>query len=218
MRNEDGEILDALLARLPDGHSIGRRSCFEADGEEDNLLSRIGAGNLQAINGRIDNANVRSAGFKHEQIGIGTRHPQHIAERTEDYVTSVRNSVGLVNHLERSYANRTAWTVNEFNFARQETIQPVFDDTMRLPAANFHQDPWAGNGTPNLLKDFLGESLVAIFVEIFHGRPPGGPVAGPFKGEVSKFEVSGFSRSSTTAASLCSSSSGVSRSLSRFKA
>ena len=63
VRNQDGKIADLLPARLPDGHGIGRRGGLKSNGEKDDLFVRIGAGDFEAIDGRIDKPGRRRRGI-----------------------------------------------------------------------------------------------------------------------------------------------------------
>ena len=48
------------MIRLPDGHGVRGRGGFKSDGEENNLLLRIRFGQLERIQGRVDDAHVRA--------------------------------------------------------------------------------------------------------------------------------------------------------------
>ena len=90
---------------------------------------------------------------------------------------SLRDRERLVDHLQRRHTNRTTRPVNQLDLVRQQAIEPIFHDRVRLPAADFHQDPRFGDDSANLFDDFPGERFVAIFVEIFHAtREEAAPV------------------------------------------
>ena len=168
MGDQDREIVDALFLRLPDGHGVARRGRFEADGEKDNLLVGIGARDFQGIDRRINDAHVRSARFQDQQIDLRTRHAQHVAKGTENDVRPMGNRVRLVDHLQRSDTDRASRAVHQFHFFGKQAIDAIFDNGMRLTAADFHQNPWLGDHPTNFIDQFFGERFVAIFIEIFH--------------------------------------------------
>ena len=106
-----------------------------------NLLLRICPRDLQAIDRRIDDANIRAARFEHEKIAVGPGYAQHVAEGTEDYAGSRCDCVRFIDHLERSGADRTTRPVHQLEFIRQQTIDTLFGDAASLAAADFHQHP-----------------------------------------------------------------------------
>jgi hypothetical protein len=145
------------------------QAAIETDCEENHLLLRIRAGDFQAIERRIDDANVRAAGLEQQQVAIRAGHAQHIAEGTEDHIRSLRDSVRFINHLKRGDADGAPGAMDEFDFRRQEIINAVFDDAVGLAAAHFHQDPGAGDRAADFFHHLFHLLRVAIFVEVFHG-------------------------------------------------
>jgi hypothetical protein len=55
---------------------------------------------------------------------------------------------------------------------RQQIVDSMFDNGMRLPTANFHNHPWFRLNTVDFLYDLPGDVSIAVFVEIFHRRFP----------------------------------------------
>src|SRR5690606_28756750 len=64
-----------------------------------------------------------------------------------------------------------ARTVHQLDGARQQSIQSVADDRMRLPSAHFHDDPGSGNAALNLAYQLARELGISIFVQVFHESP-----------------------------------------------
>ena len=83
-----------------------------------------------------------------------------------------RNGMGLVDHFQRRHANRAARPMHQLHAFRQQMIDAVLDDGVRLPAADLHQHPGAGLNAAHLGYDLRRNVPVAIFIKIFHRRGP----------------------------------------------
>ena len=79
-----------------------------------------------------------------------------------------RDGVRLVDHLQRSDANRATRSVHKLDLVRQQMVDAVFDDGVRLSAADFHQDPRPRRDAPDFIDNLLRQRFVTIFVEEFH--------------------------------------------------
>ena len=132
------------------------------------FLLGIGARDFKAIDRRINDPHVGAARFQHQQIELRTGHPQHVAERAKNHVGPLRDGVRLVDHLQRSDADRAAGAVHELHLLRQQMVDAIFDDGVGLSAADFHQDPWPGHHAVDFVGQFFGQRFVAIFIEVFH--------------------------------------------------
>lgn len=168
MRDENRKIFDSLFFCLPDRHGVAGRCRLKADCEKDDLLVGVRAGDFKAIDRRINHAHIGAARFENEKITGGTRHAQHVTERTENHIGATRNGVGLVDHFERGDAHRASWPVHKLNLGRQEMVDTVFDDGVCLASANFHQDPRPSDGPADFTDDFLSQRLATILVEVLH--------------------------------------------------
>ena len=60
MRNEDGEILDAILPGAPDRHGVGWGGGFKTDSEKHHFLIRVCPSDFQTVERRIDDAHIRA--------------------------------------------------------------------------------------------------------------------------------------------------------------
>ncbi len=174
MRYQHAEIVQLSLLRQPDRHRIGRRGGFKSDRKENHLLIRIRRREVHRIHWRINDAHVRPAlRFQLQQIAARSRHAQHVAERTERHLRPRDDGVRPVDHLHRRDADRAAGAVHQFDRFGENFINAIFDDGVRLPAADFHDDPGPGRGAGNRGGQFFRRFGVAIFVEIFHGKSSG---------------------------------------------
>ena len=54
------------------------------------------------------------------------------------------------------------------DFLRQQAIDAMFDDRVRLPTTNFHDYPWPRLNAFDLVDHRLRYSRVAILIDIFH--------------------------------------------------
>ena len=86
VRDPDGKVLHAVVIRLPHGHGVGWRSGFETHGEEHNLLVRIRFGQLERIERRVNDADVRALSLRVEQAHRRPGNAQHVSEGAEDRV------------------------------------------------------------------------------------------------------------------------------------
>ena len=50
----------------------------------------------------------------------------------------------------------------------QQLVDTISHDRMSLTATDFHQHPWSGDDTPNLISRILYKGGVPIFIDVFH--------------------------------------------------
>ena len=165
-------------------HGVGRRSSLKAHAEEHNLLFGILDREFDSIERRVDHAYVAAAALDLEEIALGPRNAQHVAEGAEDDAGLGGDGERLVNEFERSDANRAAGTVNHLDTClrpvRQHLVDAVFDNRVRLPAADFHDLPGPRGGLRNLPRQRSRDLAVAKLGEVPHSlipspRPMGAP-------------------------------------------
>lgn len=135
------EVLDAQLARLIDRHGVGRRGRLEADAEEHHFPVGVLLSDVQSVQRRVHDAYVAALAAYLEEVTAGARHPEHVAEGAEDHSRPGGDLEGLVDDLERGDAHRTPRPVNQLHLIREELIDPMADDRVRLSAAHLHQGP-----------------------------------------------------------------------------
>ena len=175
VRNQNGIILQSQRARLEHAHHVGRGGGLEADREEDHLLVRVLARDLHRVQRRIDDAHLSARGFHREQVPVRAGDAQHVAVGAEDHVRLGGDQQRLVNQFERGHTNGTARPVYQLNERRQDLVQPVADDRMRLSPANFHDDPRARHHAADLIHHAAHQSRIAIFGDVFHAGEGLGP-------------------------------------------
>src|ERR671934_2091429 len=79
----------------------------------------------------------------------------------------------FVDLLEWRDAHGAAGTVDQLDLRRQEAVDPVLDDRVRLSAADLHERPRPGGDAPDLGHDRPRQAPVAILVEILHASACG---------------------------------------------
>src|SRR5215469_2122456 len=168
MGDENGNVLYFLFLGVEDQHGVSRRRRFKTYGKENDPLLRIGAGNLQAIERRVDHADVGALRFQHEQIAIRPGHAQHVAKRAEDYFGASGDRVGLVNCSQRSNTYGTTGAVDQFDALRQQPIDAVFHDRMGLTATNLHNYPGPSLDPTYLVQNRLRQASVAVLIDVPH--------------------------------------------------
>ena len=131
-------------------HGIGGRGGLKTDRKEDHLLIGIGLRQLDRIQRRVDYAHVPTPRADREQVTTGAGDAQHVAVGGEDDLGAGSDGEGAVDLLKRSHAHRAAGTMDEFNLLREHVVQPVMQEGMCLPAADFHQHPGSGDRGRNL--------------------------------------------------------------------
>ena len=94
----------------------------------------------------------------------------------EQKMTSGRAAIanGLVDHLERRHAYRTAGPVDQRDLPRQHFVQAEPHDGVRLAAADLHHVPRPGRDlrrSPGAAPHGVG---VAVLVDVFHDGDSGG--------------------------------------------
>ena len=154
VRDQQRDVGHLLFAGAPGEHGIGGGGGFEADGEEDDLFVGIGAGDLEAVQRRVDDAHVAAVGLDGEEVAIGAGHAQHVAKGAEDDVGAARDGVRLVDHLQRRDADRAAGAVHQFHAFGQKLVDAILHDGVGLAAADLHQHPGAGLDAAHLGDDF----------------------------------------------------------------
>ena len=77
-----------------------------------------------------------------------------------------------IHHFKRRHADRTTGSVDQFHAGRQQFVQPVAHQRMRLAAAHLHQHQWPGYFSGDPFGDCKGDLRIAIFVDEFHGANP----------------------------------------------
>ncbi|OPZ83305.1 MAG: hypothetical protein BWY76_02334 [bacterium ADurb.Bin429] len=161
---------------------VGGGGRFKAHREEDHLaigmLPREGKG----IQRRVDDAHVAAVGFHREEVFRRARHAQHVAVGAEDDLRARGDFHRFVNEFHRRHAHRAAGAVHQRDRRRQQRIYAELDDGVRLPPADFHDRPRAGDQPGQRIGVPAGGVGVAVFVHVFHARSSASPSSSRGKG------------------------------------
>ncbi len=170
VRDEHAEVGQLPLAGQPDGHGVGRGGRLEADGEEDHLAVGPGGRQADGVEGRVDDADVAAVRLELEQVAARARHAEHVAEGAEGDVRPRGDGVSAVDHLQRGDAHGASRPVDQFHLRRQQAVDAVLDNGVRLAAADLHDGPRPGNGARNGGRQRHGRLGVPVLVQVFHGE------------------------------------------------
>ena len=182
VRHEHAEVRDVEPLRLEHSHRIRRGRRLESDTEENHVSIGVLASKLERVQRRVHDAHVTTLALHPEEVPAATGHAKHVAERAEDHVRSRCDLQRLVDELERRNAHRATRTVDHLDLVRNELVDAVPDDRMRLTAADLHDRPRLGDGGVDVVEQPLGELRVVELVEVFHSgasRPLSRAALGP---------------------------------------
>jgi hypothetical protein len=77
-----------------------------------------------------------------------------------------------IDHLERSDTYRAAGAMHQLNAFRQQVIEPVLHDRVRLAATDLHDDPGPRLNTPDLVDYLARDTVITVLVKVFHFPAP----------------------------------------------
>ncbi len=107
-------------------HGVGGGGGFEADGEVDDLLVWIFAGDVDGLQGRANHADVGAVGFGGEKVALGGGgHAKQIAEGAENHVGATGDFDGVVEIGGGGDANGAAGTVKKLDVRREERVERI---------------------------------------------------------------------------------------------
>ncbi len=172
VRDQHREVGQPELAGLEDRHRIGRRGRLEPDAEEDHLAAGVLPGYLNGVERRVDDSHIAALALDPEQVLAAAGDAQHVAERAEDHAGAGGDRQGLVDHLERGDAHRAAGAMDQLDLGRQQLVDPVADDRVRLPTADLHDRPGPRGDPADLVEQARGQIRVAVLVQVLHATPP----------------------------------------------
>src|SRR5579883_529862 len=168
---EDGEVHDALCLRSQQRDGGRWRGRLESDGEEDHLAVRIFACHVEGVERRVNKADVRSLGFGVEEASPRSGDAHHVAKSGEDDILFARNGDGVVDTPHWEDADRTAWSVDHIDVGRQDILNAVFVDGVRMAAADLHDLEVAARAEFFYIgRNTTGQGRIAVFVDVFHWR------------------------------------------------
>ena len=93
---------------------------------------------LECVERGIDHPDVRSAGLRLQQRAAAAGDAHHVTEGGEDHPRLLGQGDRVVDAAHGYDANRTARTVHEVDLGRDELLDPVLVDGVRVPTAHLH--------------------------------------------------------------------------------
>ena len=101
-------------------------------------------------------------------------HAQHVAEAGEDHLGPARDRDAVVDAPHRDHADRAAGPVHELDVGRQQVVDAVLVDRVRVAAAHLHDLVVAArvDRRGDLGRDGPAELGVAELVDVLHARSP----------------------------------------------
>jgi hypothetical protein len=191
------EVLDPLGLRALERQRGRRRGRLEANREEDDLALRVGLGDPQRVERRVDHADVGAGGLGVEQRAVAARHPHHVAEAGEDHAGLVGERDAVVDAPHRDHAHRAAGPVDELDVGRQQVVEAVLVDRVRVPAAHLHDLVVATrlDDREDLAGQCAAELGVAELVDVLHAIAVPACTSTSSPGRASTSAISTVSRS-----------------------
>jgi hypothetical protein len=167
---EGGEVADPLLARAEERQGGRRGRRLEPDREEDHLAVGVLAPDLERVERRVDHPHVGAAGLRLEQRAARARHAHHVAEGGENHLRTLGERDRVVDAAHRDHADRAAGPVHEVDLRRNEVLEPVLVDRVRVPAADLHDLQLAArlNERGKLVRKLLRQLAGAVLVDEPH--------------------------------------------------
>ncbi len=160
--------------RLVHGHRVSGRRGFEAHGEEHDLPGGVLGGDPERVERRVDDADVAAGGLDGQEVAVGAGDAQHVAERTEDHVGPGGQRNRAIDLLERRDTHRAAGAVQQRDVGWQQFVDTVFENGVRLPAADLHDRPGPGDQPADGAEQLPGRGGIPVLVDEPHaaGSPP----------------------------------------------
>jgi hypothetical protein len=132
------EVLDALELRALERQRGRRRGRLEPDREEHDVAVGVRLRDPQCVERRVDHPHVGALGLGLEQRAPRSRHAHHVAEAREDHAGLVRERDAVVDAAHRDDADRAAGAVHQLDVGRQQVVDAVLVDRVRVAAADLH--------------------------------------------------------------------------------
>ena len=165
---EHGEVQQSLVPRAEHGDGGGRRGGLEADGEEDDVAVGVADGELQGVERRIDHPHVGAGRLGIEQALAASGHLHHVAVGREDHAP-LGDRDRVVHPPHGDDAHRASGAVHQLDAIRQELIEAVLVDRVRVPAAHLHElAPVPGGELLDAPQEGGDQSRIAVLVDVFH--------------------------------------------------
>jgi hypothetical protein len=107
-------------------------------GEEHDLAVGFCLGDPQRVERRVDHPHVGARALASSSVPSRAGHAQHVAEAGEDHAGLVGERDAVVDAAHRDHAHRAAGPVHELDVGRQEVVDAVLVDRVRVAAADLH--------------------------------------------------------------------------------
>jgi len=166
---QNAEVLHPQLPRPPHGHSVGRSRGLEAYRKEHDILLRDPSGQLQCIEGRVDNPYLPPFRPYLQEVRLAPRYPEHVSEGGEDHVGAGSQMDGPVDLFQRGNADRATRTMDHLHRTTQDLVDPLPDDGVRLPAADLHQHPSPRGSGGDAPEEGPGQLRIPVLAQVPHG-------------------------------------------------
>jgi len=105
--------------------------------------SGLSMATLERVERGVHESHVGAAGVCFDQISLRPRHPHHVAERREDDAGLLGQPHRVVHPAHRDNTNRTARPVYQLDRLRQQMLDAVPVDGVRVTAAHLHELKWS---------------------------------------------------------------------------
>ena len=135
--------------------------------------SGLRARELERVERRVDHAHVGAARLRLEQRAAPAGHAHHVAEGREDHLRPLGERDRVVDAAHRDHADRAAGPVHEVDLGRDQILEPVLVDRVRVPAADLHDLAPSRPGSTSageLARELLRQLAGAELVDVLHGE------------------------------------------------
>ena len=133
------KLLDPERARPHQRDRGRRRGRLEADREEHHVAVGVVDRDLERVERGVHEPDVGAARLRLDEVAPGAGHPHHVAEGREDDARLLGQPHRVVDAAHRDHAHRAARPVHQLNGFRQQVLDAVPVDGVRVPAAHLHE-------------------------------------------------------------------------------
>src|SRR6185369_9657241 len=99
-----------------------------------------------------------------EQTRLRTGNAHRVAKSRKDYAGLLCDRDGIVHPAERNDADRAARPMNHFDVARQQVLDAILENRVRMATANFHQLQGTARQSLNLFSEFERQIALPVLV------------------------------------------------------
>ena len=139
MRGKHAEIVDTSELGTLDGRCDERGGGLETHAHEDNLAAGIFLCAAQAVEWRVDDADVATRGLLLVERGSGARHARHVTEGRDNDVIEVRKRDDGIDILVCRDADGAARTAHELDAVGKYAANARACERDRMRPADLHE-------------------------------------------------------------------------------